>query len=83
MKFLIWIAIVVAVFWFIRSSKKKASASASRQAESNAKTPADRLTEPMLQCCECGIYLPASEAVTAAGGNVFCSEEHRLSHTAQ
>jgi uncharacterized protein len=32
--------------------------------------------EPMVPCARCGVNLPRSEALEAAGG-FFCSEEHR------
>jgi uncharacterized protein len=40
--------------------------------------------EAMLQCAECGMHFPASEALPAAGaGQVFCCEEHRRHHAAR
>jgi uncharacterized protein len=30
----------------------------------------------MVRCAQCGVHLPRSEGV-AAGGDFFCSEEHR------
>ena len=32
--------------------------------------------EPMRRCAQCGVYLPASEAVGAAG-HWYCSAEHK------
>ena len=37
-------------------------------------------TEAMLQCAECGVHFPASEAVPAIGGETFCCDEHRRRH---
>ncbi len=36
----------------------------------------------MLQCARCGVHFPASEALTDAGGAVYCSEEHRAQRDA-
>ena len=74
MKLLFWIALFVLVFWALRDKgRKKQQASASRGASSSAYTGAP---ESMLQCCHCGVYFPASEAVRNSHGDLFCSEEH-------
>lgn len=33
----------------------------------------------MLVCAHCGVYFPEQDAVRA-GGQVYCSEAHRLAH---
>jgi uncharacterized protein len=33
--------------------------------------------EPMVACAHCGVNVPRSEALEAAAGRFFCSEEHR------
>jgi uncharacterized protein len=38
--------------------------------------------EHMVQCAQCGIHFPKSEAIRARGtGKVFCCVEHRELHT--
>ena len=76
MKLLIWLVIVaLVVAWVLRSKKApvRKEASQGRPQASNRRGQA----EAMLQCARCGMYFPASEAVTPASGMVFCSEEHR------
>ncbi|MET0961703.1 MAG: PP0621 family protein [Noviherbaspirillum sp.] len=70
MKFLVWgVIVVLIVLWFMRP---KALRSSGRKP-----SPAVGAPEAMLQCVECRTYFPASEAVTAADGAVFCCEQHR------
>lgn len=70
MKLLFWLAIVVAVIWLIRANQSK------KARQTDVKTgPAQ--AEAMLQCRQCGIYLPASEAVHDADGEAYCCEAHR------
>jgi len=38
--------------------------------------PVSPMGEPMVPCAHCGVNLPRSEALEAAG-RFFCSEEHR------
>ena len=34
--------------------------------------------QAMVSCAHCGLHLPRAEAVSDAGGRLFCSEAHRL-----
>lgn len=80
MKFLLWLAIVAAVvMWFLRAKKTEPESGAARRQPDQGKA-AGRATEAMLQCAQCGVHFPASEAVANSAGLVFCSEEHRLQH---
>jgi uncharacterized protein len=45
-----------------------------RDGEASRKPPADG--ERMVDCSQCGVHLPVSEAVEARG-RYFCSDEHR------
>lgn len=76
MKFLLWAAVAAIVVLWLTRSKKIASGS---PVEADAVSPpAGTVTEPMVQCAQCGIHLPASESVKSPSGKVFCSEDHRL-----
>ena len=44
--------------------------------------PAQPTPQSMLRCAECGMHLPADEALPGKGG-VFCSTAHRNSHEAR
>lgn len=73
MKFLL-LALLAAVViaWLMRGGRKRPdTAVASALAKDG---------EAMRQCRHCGTYIPASEAVAAVSGDVFCSEEHRSRH---
>lgn len=72
MKLLAWLLLVILVIWALRSKK---AGIAKKMAEAQyPDTP-----ELMVKCAHCGVYLPASEAITQAG-ELFCSEEHRHLH---
>lgn len=84
MKYLIWLVIALAIVVWLKRAKKTimpggtgaAGPSAARQSQQ----PQPAEVEHMVQCAHCNIHFPASEAVTDAGGKVFCSVEHlRLS----
>jgi uncharacterized protein len=43
--------------------------------------PQSQSIEQMVQCAQCGIHFPKSEAIQARGtGKVFCCTEHRELH---
>ena len=74
MKYIIWLVIAVAVVvWLQRLKKALTGGSAS----SPLRRQPRRLPESMVQCAHCGMHFPASEALTNAAGEVFCSDEHR------
>jgi uncharacterized protein len=81
MKLLFWIALFVLVYWALRDKNRKQHRAASQgvagrhDAARDAARPA--AAEPMLQCRQCGVHFPASEAMRNAVGDAFCSEEHR------
>lgn len=71
MKFLVLgVVLALVMFWLLRPKPQRPS---------QPRPPAGA-SEPMLQCAECGTHFPASEAVAAPTGLVFCSQEHRLRH---
>lgn len=73
MKFLIWGVILALVLaWLFRPKAKPAPR---RRPPAAVDAP-----EAMLQCAECHTYFPASEASTAANGEVFCCDLHRQLH---
>ena len=76
MKFFIWgVIVALIILWFMRP---KALRSSGRKAP-----PAVDAPEAMLQCAECNTYFPASEALTAANGAVFCCDQHRQLHASK
>jgi len=83
MKLLLWAVIAaLIVAWIMREKKTSGTM---RDARQDAARATRSLGEPqqMVQCAECGLYLPASEAIAGPSGKVFCGEEHRLQHAAR
>lgn len=74
MKFLLWGLFIAMLIWLMRG--KKPAVKASPRNEQVAANGA----ETMRPCLHCGVFVPESEAVIAASGAVYCSEEHRLHH---
>lgn len=78
MKFLLWAVIIaLVVMWIMREKKTSGAVHGTRQDTGCEALPDP---QPMIQCAECGLHLPASEALAGPHGKVFCSEEHRLRH---
>lgn len=73
MKFLIWGVIVALVILWVMRPKTLRSPGAKAP-------PAVDAPEAMLECAECHTYFPASEALSAADGAVFCCDLHRRLH---
>lgn len=65
-KLLILVLVVLVVYFLWRGLR--------RDGEPRRKPPADG--ERMVDCSQCGVHLPVSEAVEAKG-RFFCSDEHR------
>lgn len=77
MKILLWLILIFAVIWVLRSKKKTMEKAAAPPVPSRV---ADGEVETMLSCAHCATYFPASEAVQDAAGQMFCSEAHRRQH---
>lgn len=74
LRVLLLLALVVAVIlWWKHSQRGR------REAASPPPVPAPAGPEAMVRCAECGLHLPASQALPGRGG-VFCSAEHRQRH---
>lgn len=78
MKYLIWLLICFAVVVWIKRFKAGLSHS-----QGNARNSQGRVPEAMRQCVQCGMHIPASEAVTDSAGAIFCCEEHRAQHVSR
>ena len=76
MKLLLLLA-VLAVFFYVMGAKR------SRPRDPEQRTPPPPAPpQAMLRCEECGMHLPANEALPGKGG-VFCSAAHRASFEAR
>jgi uncharacterized protein len=78
MRVLLWAVIIVAlVVWLVYITKNRTRQDIRRDTESGS---AHAISEAMVQCAQCGIHIPASEAVLTDAETAFCSEEHRLKY---
>ena len=66
MKFLLLVAAVFALVWLLRGSRRRAE----------PPPAAPKAVQNMVRCAQCGMHLPAAEALPGRGG-VFCGEAHR------
>jgi uncharacterized protein len=71
MKFLLVFLVVLVIAWRWRAWRESA-----QRKKRNAQVGDTPSTE-MIPCRQCGMHLPASEAVTGQLGR-YCSQEHRL-----
>jgi len=67
MKFVLVVVAVVVLLWLLRGTF-------SRRVKPTAESKTRPL--PMLACAQCGVHLPAHEALPGRGG-VFCGDAHR------
>ena len=67
MKLLVFLLAVLALVWLMRGSVRRMKAPAP------PKVPAP---QAMVACAQCGLHLPASDALPGRGG-VFCGADHR------
>lgn len=72
MKFLLW-GLVIYLAWRWLTAQKKTVADQTTSTENGA--------EKMVQCAQCGIHLPISEAITGSNHQLFCSHEHSQTHS--
>lgn len=72
MKYLLVLAVVLAVVWLLRANRRAdpPARSAPRQG------PAQQ--QEMVQCPICSVHLPRSDALPGPNGQLYCCAEHRL-----
>lgn len=76
MKFLLMLALLAVVFFMLGARRGRPSEHEAR------KPPPPAPPQAMLRCAECGMHLPADEALPGKGG-VFCGAAHRASFEAR
>lgn len=77
MKYLLLLALLALVFFVLGLKRSRP-----REPEARKPPPAPPMPQAMLSCAECGMHLPADEALPGKGG-VFCSTSHRNSYEAR
>jgi len=71
MKYLLVLAVVLLGIYFWRQARRE---------EMQAKPPPRKAVPPpqaMVRCAHCGTHLPVADAVSGAGGALYCSDAHR------
>ena len=77
MKYLILVAIVVAVLFFAKLGRRAGKGDGDGDgADASTKPSAPPEKQALLACAHCGVHLPANESLPGRGG-VFCDESHR------
>jgi uncharacterized protein len=71
MKFLLAFLVVLVIAWRWRAWRESA-----QRGNRNAKV-GDASAAEMIPCRQCGMHLPANEAIAGKLGH-YCSQEHRL-----
>ena len=66
-KFLLLVFAAIAVWLLVKRLRSK---------DAGGDTPESGVSEQMVNCSHCGLYLPQKEAI-AEGGEFFCCAEHR------
>ncbi|WP_343605478.1 PP0621 family protein [Roseateles sp.] len=75
-KLLFWIVLLAVIAFVIGFKRGRPTP---RDNARPAPPPAPRLPEHMVSCAECGMHLPASDALPGRGGQ-FCGAAHRAAH---
>ena len=70
-RLLFFLAIIIVVYLLLKSFRRQASK------DDLANPP-----EEMVRCSQCGVHLPKSESIMA-GGDYYCSDEHRRKHSSK
>jgi len=70
MKVLLTLIALLALFWLLRASVRR------MRAPPPPAGSGDASPRTMLACAQCGLHLPANEALPGRGG-VFCGPAHR------
>jgi uncharacterized protein len=76
MKYLLLLALLAGLFFMLGAKRGRP-----REPEARTPPPAPK-PQAMLRCAECGLHLPADDALPGKGG-VFCSAAHRASFEAR
>ncbi|KWR91983.1 PP0621 family protein [Cupriavidus sp. IDO] len=74
-RILILLAVVLGVFWWLRSRAEARRHSAPRRSAEAPRAPAATHPEAMVQCAHCGVHLPQSEAIAWRGLH-YCRRSH-------
>jgi uncharacterized protein len=72
MKYLLLLAVVLVVIWFVRSSRRGET----HRNQPGGASPAQ--PQDMVQCSFCSVHLPRTDALAGPDGRLNCCAEHRV-----
>ena len=78
MKYLLVLAIVLAVIWFWRNNRRGDDAREPVRHRAKASTASTAQPQDMVQCPVCWLHLPRTDALPGPDGRLYCCAEHRL-----
>jgi uncharacterized protein len=73
MKYLLLIALLFAVVWYMRGGRE----SHEQSAQGTRRPAAPPAPQDMVECPVCRVHLPRAEALPGPGGQLYCCAEHR------
>lgn len=77
MRFLLGLALLVMAIFVLRFLYSRFVLPSQRdQSRQKSEVESDK-TEAIIRCRYCGMYFPASEAISGSAGTAFCSKDHR------
>ena len=80
MKYLLWAVVIYLAWRWFSASRARPNAQGGDAANRHDPTSPGN-GERMVECPECGLHLPLSEALPGPGEHFFCSEAHRNRHS--
>ena len=73
MKYLLVLAVVLAVIWFVRNHRPAAKPKEQPPRQNALAEPQD-----MVQCPVCSLHLPRADALPGRDGRLYCCADHRV-----
>lgn len=82
MKYLLWAVLIYLAWRWFSATQARKNRQGGEDARDTGATTATSATpamnsERMVECAECGLHLPLSEALPGPGERFFCGEAHR------
>jgi uncharacterized protein len=71
MKYLLLIALVFAVIWYMRGGRQAVRGTPGANRSAAPPAPQD-----MIECPVCHVHLPRTDALPGPGGQLYCCAEH-------
>ena len=72
MKYLLVLAVVLAVLWFVRNNRSGRGGDTAPGKPKPLSPPQD-----MVRCPVCAVHLPRSDALPGPDGQLYCCADHR------